>query len=105
MADTRPSKASGVMFWRSVVVLMTHRMGPAPITKNDAPASQAEGSHTVNAIISEAMKALIGPMAIKVPKRTRLAMGPANNESGLPGRQLADVAAHGFKQHQLFNKM
>ena len=47
IADTRPSRSGGVTVCRSVVVLMTHRIGPAPSRKKPRPASSGVGTQIV----------------------------------------------------------
>ncbi len=43
IADTRPSSDGGVTAWRRVVVLITHRIGPAPSRKKLLAASNGDG--------------------------------------------------------------
>src|SRR6478735_1497000 len=67
IADTRPSRLGGVTDWRSVVVLITHRIGPAPSRKKPRPASSGVGKIVVSAITPEATKPVTGPSPITVP--------------------------------------
>ena len=64
IADTRPSSARGVTVWRSVAVLMTHTMGPAPIRKKLDAASHGDGVQMVSSISSAATRPAIGPSTI-----------------------------------------
>src|SRR3954449_2793975 len=68
MAETRPKRRGGVTDWRSVVVEITHRIGPTPSRKKLSPASQGEGTSTVSAITTEATKPVTGPSPTTVPK-------------------------------------
>src|SRR6516164_1014054 len=68
MADTRPSSRGGVTDWRSVVVEITHRIGPAPSRKKLKPASRGEGKRVVAAMITDATRPVTGPRPITVPK-------------------------------------
>jgi len=85
MADTRPSMALGVTAWRSVVVAMVHRMGPAPNRKNAAPASRPEGQARVPSMSAAAASAASGPAAITPPKgRRRARRGAASAPATMP---------------------
>ena len=42
IAETRPSRRGGVTDWRSVVVLITQRIGPTPSRKKLSAASSGE---------------------------------------------------------------
>ncbi len=79
MAETRPSSAGGVTVWRSVVVLITHRIGPAPMRKKLAPASSADGSQIVSTIRRAAVRPASGPMAMTVPNGSARLMRPASS--------------------------
>src|SRR5258705_9415812 len=73
IADPRPSSRGGVTACRNVVVLITHRIGPAPSRKRLRAASHGVGIHVVNAIIVivAATKPVTGPSPITVPKAGR----------------------------------
>src|SRR5258706_599074 len=76
IAETRPSSAAGVTVWRSVVVLITHRIGPAPKRKNAAAASTPEGAHKVSTSSIDARKPQIGPTITIAPKLRKHGPGP-----------------------------
>jgi hypothetical protein len=61
MDETRPSRWSGVTVWRTVVVLTTHTIGPAPMRKKLKPASQPDSTKIVNTITSAATEPETGP--------------------------------------------
>ena len=82
MAETRPSSDGGVTDWRSVVVEITHRIGPTPSRKKLRPASSGEGTSIVSAITPAATKPVTGPRPITVPK--------ANAAHHAGGEQRAD---------------
>ena len=69
IAETRPSRRGGVTDWRSVVVLITHRIGPAPSRKKPRPASNGVGKTVVSAITAEATKPVTGPSPIDGAER------------------------------------
>src|SRR5947207_1848971 len=54
MAETRPSRLGGVTDCRSVVVEITHRIGPAPSRKKLSPANSGVGITLVSAITTAA---------------------------------------------------
>ena len=57
-ADTRPSMALGVTAWRSVVVAMVQRMGPAPNRKRARPARARRARvSSIRALASSAQRA------------------------------------------------
>ena len=56
MAETRPSSEGGVTDCRSVVVEITHRIGPTPSRKKLRPASHGVGTIVVSAITAAATK-------------------------------------------------
>ena len=68
IADTRPSSDGGVTDCRSVVVEITHRIGPAPSRKKLRPASSGDGRIVVTAAKKYGVKAIgfeIDPERIK----------------------------------------
>ena len=67
IAETRPSKRGGVTDWRSVVVLITQRIGPAPNRKKLSPARSGVWTTVVSAMIPAATKPVTGPRPITVP--------------------------------------
>src|SRR5205807_4353998 len=71
MAETRPSNDGGVTDCRSVVVEITHRIGPTPSRKKLKPASHGVGTIVVSAITTAATKPVTGPSPITVPKARR----------------------------------
>src|SRR5947207_16005497 len=72
IADTLPSRRGGVTDCRKVVVLITHRIGPAPSRKKLKPASAGLGSNVVSAIILAATNPVTGPSPITTPNGKRL---------------------------------
>src|SRR3989442_16005996 len=71
MAETRPSKARGVIVWRSVAVLITQMIGPTPIRKKLSPASTTEGVQIGSNITTAAASPANGPRAKTAPERPR----------------------------------
>ncbi|CAM5207528.1 hypothetical protein BTHI11S_03247 [Bosea thiooxidans] len=70
-AETRPSIACGVTAWRSVMVVIDHRIGPAPNRKKLSPASRTVGNHRVRSMTRAAQKPPSGPITIIAPKGRR----------------------------------
>src|SRR5271154_1932953 len=92
IAETRPSRLGGVTDWRSVVVEITHRIGPAPSRKKLAPASKGEGIKVVSAIIAAATKPATGPSPITVPKaRRRITRVASSAPATIPAPYIAIV--------------
>src|SRR3954465_2256218 len=79
IADTRPSSRGGVTDWRKVVVLITHRIGPAPSRKKLKPANAGLGSNVVSAIMLAATNPVTGPSPITTPNGRRLMTRAAGN--------------------------
>ena len=71
--------ALGVTAWRSVVVAMVQRMGPAPNRKKASAASADEGRARVSSIRPLASSAHSGPAAISAPKLSRRARRGASS--------------------------
>src|ERR1700722_19027320 len=71
IAETRPNSRGGVTDCRSVVVEITHRIGPTPSRKKPRPASGALGMNVVSASTPAATKPTTGPNPITVPNGTR----------------------------------
>src|SRR5882724_2230283 len=71
IAETRPNSRGGVTDWRKVVVLITHRIGPAPSRKKLRPASRGDGTNVVSAMTAAAAKPVTGPSPITVPNGNR----------------------------------
>src|SRR3982074_1631862 len=63
MAETRPSSRGGVTDCRSVVVDITHRIGPAPGREKAGAASRGLGTTLVSATTTAAAKPVPGPSA------------------------------------------
>src|SRR6478609_7413575 len=79
IADTRPSSRGGVTDWRSVVVEITHRIGPTPSRKKLRPASHGEGTSTVSATTTAATKPVTGPRPTTVPNAIHFITRVANS--------------------------
>src|ERR1700732_4055733 len=93
IAETRPSSRGGVTDWRSVVVLITHRIGPTPSRKKLRPASAGEGMSVVSAITAAATKPVTGPSAITVPNAShRIARVARSAPTTMPTPYIASVA-------------
>src|SRR5437016_13125307 len=71
MAETRPSSDGGVTDCRSVVVEITHRIGPTPSRKKLKPASHGIGRIVVSDITAAATNPVTGPSPITIPKASR----------------------------------
>ena len=66
-ATVRVVSRGGVTACRSVVVLITHRIGPTPSRKKPRPARAALGTMLVSASTMAATSPVTGPSAITVP--------------------------------------
>ena len=92
IADTRPSRLGGVTDCRSVVVLITHRIGPTPSRKKLNPANSGVGTRVVSAITAAATKPVTGPSPITVPKARRRITRVANSApTTMPTPYIASV--------------
>src|SRR5712691_3948405 len=93
IAETRPSSARGVTVWRSVAVLITHTIGPAPTRKKLSAASTGDGVQIVVNITRAAAKPAMGPSAITRPNgSTRMRRGDASAPTIMPTPYAASVA-------------
>src|SRR6201999_3419696 len=92
IAETRPSRRGGVTDCRSVVVEITHRIGPEPGRRKLKPASSGVGTIVVSAITPAATNPVTGPSPITVPKEnlfiTRVA---ASAPTTMPTPYIASV--------------
>src|SRR5581483_11397890 len=79
IAETRPSRRGGVTDWRSVVVLITHRIGPAPSRKKLRPARIGVAITVVIAITPAETRPAIGPRPITTPNEIDRMTRVANN--------------------------
>src|SRR3981081_3606318 len=92
-AETRPSRLGGVTDCRSVVVLITHRIGPTPSRKKLRPASSGVGNTVVSAITPAATKPVTGPSPITVPNGSRRITRVAESApTTMPTPYIASVA-------------
>ncbi len=92
IAETRPSSEGGVTDWRSVVVEITHRIGPTPSRKKPRPASSGVANQVVSAITSEATRPVTGPSPITVPNASRFITRVANSApTTMPTPYIASV--------------
>src|SRR6266550_4243873 len=92
IAETRPSRLGGVTDWRSVVVEITHRIGPTPSRKKLTAASSGIGIIVVSAMTAAAAKPATGPSPITVPNGRRRITRVANNApTTMPTPYIASV--------------
>src|SRR4029450_3774290 len=90
--ETRPRRRDGVTDWRSVVVLITQRIGPAPSRKKPSPASNGVGKTVVSAITAEAPRPVTGPSPTTVPNgNTRMMRVAASAPPNMPPPYIASV--------------
>ncbi len=93
MAETRPSSRGGVTDCRSVVVEITHRIGPAPSRKKPKPASGALATIVVSASTAAATRPVTGPSAITVPNAShRITRVAESAPTTMPTPYIASVA-------------